>query len=85
MIDGQDVHWFWGYTPYTMPINMIGSTAASIPCGFSSDGLPIGLHVIGRRVGRRPCSPPQPLSRRPARGSSTVRRWGEGGRCCRLT
>ena len=47
MIDGQDVHWFWGYTPYTMPINMIGSTAASIPCGFSSDGLPIGLHVIG--------------------------------------
>ena len=30
-----------------MPINMIGSTAASIPCGFSSDGLPIGLHVIG--------------------------------------
>ena len=46
-IDGRDVHWFWGYTPYTMPINMIGSTAASIPCGFSSDGLPIGLHVIG--------------------------------------
>lgn len=46
-IGGQDVHWFWGYTPYTMPINMIGSTAASIPCGFSSDGLPIGLHIIG--------------------------------------
>ncbi|MYD51974.1 MAG: amidase, partial [Dehalococcoidia bacterium] len=33
--------------PYTMPINMIGSTAASIPCGFSSDGLPVGLHIIG--------------------------------------
>ena len=46
-IGEQDVHWFWGYTPYTMPINMIGSTAASIPCGFSSDGLPIGLHIIG--------------------------------------
>lgn len=46
-IDGRDVHWFWGYTPYTMPINMIGSTAASIPCGFSSDGLPVGLHVMG--------------------------------------
>ena len=46
-IGDRDVHWFWGYTPYTMPINMIGSTAASIPCGFSSDGLPIGLHVIG--------------------------------------
>ena len=46
-IGERDVHWFWGYTPYTMPINMIGSTAASIPCGFSSDGLPIGLHIIG--------------------------------------
>ncbi len=46
-IGEQDVHWFWGYTPYTMPINMIGSTAASIPCGFASDGLPIGLHIIG--------------------------------------
>ena len=46
-INGQEVHWFWGYTPYTMPINMIGATAASIPCGFSSDGLPIGLHAIG--------------------------------------
>ena len=47
VIDGRDVHWFWGYTPYTMPINMIGSTAASIPCGFSADGLPLGLHIIG--------------------------------------
>ena len=47
-IGGQDVHWFWGYTPYSMPINMIGATAASIPCGFARDGLPVGLHVIGR-------------------------------------
>ena len=29
-----------------MPINMIGATAASAPCGFSSDGLPVGLHLI---------------------------------------
>jgi Asp-tRNA(Asn)/Glu-tRNA(Gln) amidotransferase A subunit family amidase len=34
--------------PYTYPINMIGHPAASIPCGFSSDGLPIGLHIVGR-------------------------------------
>lgn len=46
-IGGRNVHWFWGYTPYTMPINMIGATAASLPCGFSPDGLPVGLHVIG--------------------------------------
>ena len=48
-IDGKEVHWFWGYLPHTYPINMIGHPAASIPCGFSSDGLPVGLHIIGRR------------------------------------
>lgn len=48
-IGGREVHPFWGYLPFTYPINMIGHTSASVPCGFSSDGLPIGLHVIGRR------------------------------------
>lgn len=38
----------WGFLPYTHPINTIGFTAASIPCGFDSDGMPIGLHIIGR-------------------------------------
>ena len=49
VIGGVDVHWFWGYLPHTYPINMIGHPAASIPCGFSSEGLPIGLHIVGRR------------------------------------
>ena len=48
-IGGREVHWFWGYLPYTFPINLIGHPAASVPCGFSSAKLPIGLHVIGRR------------------------------------
>ena len=26
---------------------MSGQTASSVPCGFSSSGLPIGLHIIG--------------------------------------
>ena len=26
---------------------MIGHPAASVPCGMSSDGLPIGLHIVG--------------------------------------
>ena len=49
VIAGERVHSFWGYTPFTYPVNMIGNPAASIPCGFSADGLPIGLHIIGRR------------------------------------
>ena len=48
-IAGRDVHPFWGFLPFTYPINMIGHPAASIPAGFSSDGMPIGLHIVGRR------------------------------------
>lgn len=47
-IDGHKVDPVWGFTPFTYPFNMSGHPAASIPCGFSEDGLPIGLHVIGQ-------------------------------------
>ena len=49
VIDGQEVEPDWGFTPFCFPINLTGQPAASVPCGFSSEGLPIGLHVIGRR------------------------------------
>jgi aspartyl-tRNA(Asn)/glutamyl-tRNA(Gln) amidotransferase subunit A len=39
---------FWSFFPFTYPINISGHPAASVPCGFSSGGLPIGLHIIGR-------------------------------------
>ena len=38
----------WGFIPFTPIFNMTGNPAASAPCGFSSDGMPIGLHIIGR-------------------------------------
>ena len=47
VIGGKEVEPFWGFLPFTFPINMTGQTASSIPCGFSDDGLPIGLHIIG--------------------------------------
>ncbi len=34
---------------FTLPINVIGHTAANVPAGFSSSGLPIGLHIVGRK------------------------------------
>ena len=30
------------------PANLLGCPAASVPCGFSRDGLPVGLQLIGR-------------------------------------
>ncbi len=31
----------------TTPINLAGNCALSLPCGFSSSGMPIGLQIIG--------------------------------------
>ena len=47
VIGGKTVDPFWGFLPFTYPINISGQTASSIPCGYSSDGMPIGLHIIG--------------------------------------
>jgi aspartyl-tRNA(Asn)/glutamyl-tRNA(Gln) amidotransferase subunit A len=33
---------------YTVPINLAGIPAMSLPCGKDSNGLPIGLQIIGR-------------------------------------
>jgi aspartyl-tRNA(Asn)/glutamyl-tRNA(Gln) amidotransferase subunit A len=49
VIGGKEVNRFWGYLPFTFPINMSGQTASSVPCGFSADGMPIGLHLVGPR------------------------------------
>jgi aspartyl-tRNA(Asn)/glutamyl-tRNA(Gln) amidotransferase subunit A len=39
------------WSPFTYPFNMTGQPAASIPCGFAADGLPVGLHVVGPMYG----------------------------------
>ncbi len=33
---------------FTVPASMAGLPALSVPCGFSTGGLPIGLQLIGR-------------------------------------
>jgi aspartyl-tRNA(Asn)/glutamyl-tRNA(Gln) amidotransferase subunit A len=40
--------------PYTWPFNLSGHPAVSLPCGWSSDGLPIGLQIVGPWYADRP-------------------------------
>ncbi|GAA1709854.1 amidase [Fodinicola feengrottensis] len=52
---GHDVppdsdHLEWpSWTPFTYPFNMTQQPAASVPAGFTSEGLPVGLQVVGPR------------------------------------
>ena len=32
---------------YTIAVNLAGLPGMSIPCGFDSSGLPVGLQIIG--------------------------------------
>jgi Asp-tRNA(Asn)/Glu-tRNA(Gln) amidotransferase A subunit family amidase len=33
---------------FTFPFNMTGHPAASVPCGFTTEGLPVALQIVGR-------------------------------------
>jgi aspartyl-tRNA(Asn)/glutamyl-tRNA(Gln) amidotransferase subunit A len=37
------------WTPFTYPFNFTGQPAASVPCGFNKEGLPIAIQIVGPR------------------------------------
>jgi aspartyl-tRNA(Asn)/glutamyl-tRNA(Gln) amidotransferase subunit A len=47
VIDGRRVLPF-GWSPFTPSFNLSGQPAANVPCGWSADGLPVGLQIVGR-------------------------------------
>ncbi len=40
-----------GWTPFSYPFNLSQQPAASIPCGLTAEGLPIGLQLVGPMFG----------------------------------
>jgi len=42
--------WDWmSWAEFSYPFNLSQNPAASIPCGFTEAGLPVGLQIVGRR------------------------------------
>ena len=40
-----------GWSPFSWPINLTGLPAATVPCGFDGNGLPIGLQIVAPWLG----------------------------------
>lgn len=42
--------WDWiRWAGFSYPFNFTGNPAATVPCGFTAAGLPVGLQIVGRR------------------------------------
>jgi aspartyl-tRNA(Asn)/glutamyl-tRNA(Gln) amidotransferase subunit A len=47
-LGGKDIPLVRAFLDLTLPFNLTGQPAISVPCGFSRGGLPIGLQLVGR-------------------------------------
>jgi aspartyl-tRNA(Asn)/glutamyl-tRNA(Gln) amidotransferase subunit A len=48
-VDGRIVSPF-AWLSFTLPINLTGQPAASVPAGWTRDGLPVGIQIVGRHL-----------------------------------
>ena len=48
-IDGRQVEPFY-WLSFTLPLNLTGQPAATVPAGWTDDGLPVGLQIVGRHL-----------------------------------
>lgn len=50
-VDGVDHPYFFAGTAYNFLANLTGQPSIVLPCGFSKEGMPIGLQLTGKRWG----------------------------------
>jgi aspartyl-tRNA(Asn)/glutamyl-tRNA(Gln) amidotransferase subunit A len=42
----QQARWFY-WAPFSHPFNLTQQPAASVPCGLTAAGVPVGLQIVG--------------------------------------
>lgn len=47
LIDGRDAPTLLERLTFTFPFNLTGQPAATVPCGWTKAGLPVGLQIVG--------------------------------------
>lgn len=52
-LDGHEFETYLGWLILTYAISMTSCPSISIPCGFTRDGLPVGLQIVGPPRGER--------------------------------
>lgn len=46
---GSQLQRWWQWSPFTYPFNLTQQPAATMPCGFASNGLPVAMQLVGAR------------------------------------
>ena len=46
---GTHMERWWQWSPFTYPFNLTQQPAATVPCGFASNGLPVALQIVGAK------------------------------------
>ncbi|RVU34786.1 amidase [Hwanghaeella grinnelliae] len=47
VLPAPDMSNWLDWTPFSYPFNLTQQPAATVPCGFGDDGLPVGLQIVG--------------------------------------
>ena len=46
---GNGMKRWWEWSPFTYPFNLTQQPAATVPCGFAPNGLPVAMQIVGAK------------------------------------